>query len=248
MLAAERELLGFYISGHPLTAFRVGAEEVQPRGHREARTRWQPGTVTRIGGLVSQFQKRFTKKDQKPMAVFRLEHLDGAIEVIVFPERVRGLRRLPAGRSAGHGLRRTVQGPGPVQDQGGRDLPAEGRAQVLRGSSQHPHPRRRSSKKPSSGRSRNSSAGTPAIRPSRSACSSPPARRSSWTRTPRSRWPRPPSSCGTSSTSWARKASTCRSTGSRAGNPTAGASRGKQGRNEVQSLIPFPLASPALYP
>jgi DNA polymerase III subunit alpha len=34
---------------------------------------------------VSQFQKRFTKKEQKPMAVFRLELLDGSIEVIVFP-------------------------------------------------------------------------------------------------------------------------------------------------------------------
>jgi DNA polymerase-3 subunit alpha len=84
-LSAEKELLGFYISGHPLTAHEWTLKKyslVDFKGLLEA----EPGTVTRIGGLVAQFQKRFTKKDQRPMGVFRLEHLDGSIEVVVFPD------------------------------------------------------------------------------------------------------------------------------------------------------------------
>ncbi len=84
MLSAERELLGFYISGHPLSHF----EWVLKKYSLADTTKLydlDSGAMTRIGGLVSQFQKRFTKKDQKPMGVFRLEDLDGAIEVVVFP-------------------------------------------------------------------------------------------------------------------------------------------------------------------
>ena len=85
MLAAEKELIGFYISGHPLVqhqwvleTFNLSAcdklEEVPP------------GTFTRIGGLVSQYRKVFRKKDQRPMGFFRLEHLHGTLEVVVFTE------------------------------------------------------------------------------------------------------------------------------------------------------------------
>ena len=84
MLSAERELLGFYISGHPLSRFEWALKKFNLADTTKLHE-MEAGTVTRMGGLVSQFQKRFTKKDQKPMAVFRLEHLDGSIEVIVFP-------------------------------------------------------------------------------------------------------------------------------------------------------------------
>ena len=84
MLSAERELLGFYISGHPLSHFEWTLKKfnlVDPTKIHEM----EAGTVTRVGGLVSQYQKRFTKKDQKPMAVFRLEFLEGSIDAVAFP-------------------------------------------------------------------------------------------------------------------------------------------------------------------
>jgi len=84
MLSAERELLGFYISGHPLSHFEWALKKYSLVDTTKLHD-MESGTVTRIGGLVSQYQKRFTKKDQKPMAVFRLEYLDGAIDVVVFP-------------------------------------------------------------------------------------------------------------------------------------------------------------------
>jgi DNA polymerase III subunit alpha len=84
LLSAERELLGFYISGHPLSRFEWELKKFNLTDTAKLHE-LESGCVTRIGGLVSQFQKRFTKKEQKPMAVFRLEHLHGSIEVIVFP-------------------------------------------------------------------------------------------------------------------------------------------------------------------
>jgi DNA polymerase-3 subunit alpha len=84
-LSAEKELLGFYISGHPLTALEWTLKKYG-LADMKALQEMEPQTMTRIGGLVAQFQKRFTKKDQRPMGVFRLEHLDGAMEVVVFPD------------------------------------------------------------------------------------------------------------------------------------------------------------------
>jgi len=43
---------------------------------------------TRLGGLITSLTPRFTKK-KEPMAVFRLEDLDGSIEVVVFPDAYR---------------------------------------------------------------------------------------------------------------------------------------------------------------
>jgi DNA polymerase-3 subunit alpha len=82
-LAGEKELLGFYISGHPLAALR--GEIARYSVHNINALRAAPDrTPTRIAGLVTQYAKRFTKKDQKPMCTFRLETLEGWIEVVVF--------------------------------------------------------------------------------------------------------------------------------------------------------------------
>ena len=88
MLAAERELLGFYISGHPLTAHEWALTKFSLVDARQLET-LEPNTLTRVGGLVSQLQKRFTKARQEPFGVFRLEHLSGSVEVVAFPEAFR---------------------------------------------------------------------------------------------------------------------------------------------------------------
>jgi DNA polymerase-3 subunit alpha len=85
MLSAEKELLGFYISGHPLTAHEWTLKRYS-LADTQALKQVPSGTLTRIGGLVTQLQKKFTKKSQKPMAVFKLEHLSGIVEVVVFPD------------------------------------------------------------------------------------------------------------------------------------------------------------------
>ena len=89
MLAFEKELIGFYISGHPLLACAWTLEkynQCDAAGFASLPER----TRTRIGGLVVGAQKRFTKpKGEEPpraMLSFRLDTLDGSISAIAFPE------------------------------------------------------------------------------------------------------------------------------------------------------------------
>ncbi len=83
-LAGEKELLGFYISGHPLAAFKGDLARYSLATLAQVRE-MEEGTNTRIGGLVAQFAKRFTREKQEAMGVFRLETLDGSIEAVAFP-------------------------------------------------------------------------------------------------------------------------------------------------------------------
>jgi DNA polymerase-3 subunit alpha len=88
MLSAEKELLGFYITGHPLDDHQWVLDTydlLDPKRIEEIPS----GVLTRIGGLVSQFQKRFTRRTKEPMGTFRLEHLEGSAEVVVFPDAFR---------------------------------------------------------------------------------------------------------------------------------------------------------------
>ena len=87
-LAGEKELLGFYVSGHPLLAQGKAAERYSLARTGEDFAKLPPRTGTRIAGLVTAIRKVFTKKDQppRPMAIFQLERLDGNIEVVAFPD------------------------------------------------------------------------------------------------------------------------------------------------------------------
>ena len=84
MLAFEKELLGFYVTGHPLTQYAeiLRRYELASSGRL---TQLQDGQVTRIGGIVSKLQPKTTKQG-KPMAIMTLEDLDGSVEVLIFPE------------------------------------------------------------------------------------------------------------------------------------------------------------------
>ena len=95
LLAFEKEMLGLYISDHPL----LGVE----RTLRRATTctisgLWdqQDGTQVTIGGLVSGVNRRFTRKGD-PMVFFNLEDLDGTVEVVAFPANRGRLRATHSG-------------------------------------------------------------------------------------------------------------------------------------------------------
>ena len=85
MLSAEKELLGFYISGHPLIPYQWTLDTYS-LANTQKLSEIPDKTRTRIGGLVVQFQKKFTRKTQEPMGVFRLETLDCPVNVVAFPE------------------------------------------------------------------------------------------------------------------------------------------------------------------
>ena len=84
MLAAEKELIGFYISGHPLSRFEWELDRFALRRMKNIRT-LSAKERTRVGGMVVETRKLYTKKTQEPMASFRIEGLEGSINAIMFP-------------------------------------------------------------------------------------------------------------------------------------------------------------------
>jgi DNA polymerase-3 subunit alpha len=85
MLGYERELLGFYVSGHPLSEV---ADVIQKFGLATTAqlADLAERTPTRVGGLMAEVEQRVSKQTQKPWAIVKLEDLQGMVEVLVYPD------------------------------------------------------------------------------------------------------------------------------------------------------------------
>jgi DNA polymerase-3 subunit alpha len=83
-LAKEKEIIGFFISGHPLERFRAVVEVV---GTRTTATlgEWDERPVT-IAVVVTAIKRQISKKTGKEYARITLEDFHGTAEAIVFPE------------------------------------------------------------------------------------------------------------------------------------------------------------------
>lgn len=83
LLAFERELLGFYFSGHPLGRFSREVHSLSTVSVSDLSAASDNQTV-RIGGLFSTLQKRPTRKGDTMMRG-RFEDMSGVVNIIVFP-------------------------------------------------------------------------------------------------------------------------------------------------------------------
>jgi DNA polymerase-3 subunit alpha len=79
-LAMERELLGVYISGHPLSVYEQDAKRYGLHSLIELRT-LKDKSSTRIAGVAVVVQRRFTRKKQ-PMLIITIEDLDTSLDVL----------------------------------------------------------------------------------------------------------------------------------------------------------------------
>jgi len=83
-LAFEKEMLGLYVSDHPL----MGAERELSRKVECSLldlSDLEDGTMRTVGGVITNLQRKWTKKGDL-MAVFVLEDLQASVEVMVFPK------------------------------------------------------------------------------------------------------------------------------------------------------------------
>ncbi|MGQ5711595.1 DNA polymerase III subunit alpha [Desulforudis sp. DRI-14] len=83
LLALEKETMGLYISGHPLSQYRHLLRSVSSANCHEV-AEMTAGKQVILGGLLTGL-KRITTKKGEPMAFFTLEDLTGRVEVVVFP-------------------------------------------------------------------------------------------------------------------------------------------------------------------
>jgi DNA polymerase III subunit alpha len=82
-LSYEKELLGFYVSGHPLDAYAElfatkNYQSINSLGDLEDRSQFK------IAGAIVQAEKKFTRKEGKPFAVIWIEDRTGTLEVVVW--------------------------------------------------------------------------------------------------------------------------------------------------------------------
>jgi DNA polymerase-3 subunit alpha len=86
LLAYEREMLGLYVSDHPLFGVEhvlAAATDCTLAALLEDEQR-QDGSVVTVGGLITGIQRKMTKQGS-PWAIVTLEDLAGAIDVMCFP-------------------------------------------------------------------------------------------------------------------------------------------------------------------
>ena len=85
LLAHEKELLGFYVTGHPLTPFAPILEKYCLA--TTAKLAELPNrSLTRIGGLIAAAQHSISKKSGKPYSMVTLEDLEGSVQILVMNE------------------------------------------------------------------------------------------------------------------------------------------------------------------
>ncbi len=82
-LKFEKEMLGLYVSDHPLLGVEAALRRKVECSVAEAADR-EDGAMIVLGGLITNLSRKFTKKGDQ-MAVFVLEDLDATIECTVFP-------------------------------------------------------------------------------------------------------------------------------------------------------------------
>ncbi|MBC8364061.1 MAG: DNA polymerase III subunit alpha [Actinobacteria bacterium] len=83
-LAFEKEMLGLYVSDHPLSGYEVALRRRCDMAIADLAD-VDDGQQHTIGGVVTNLQKKWTRKGDL-MAVFDLEDLGGSVEVMVFPK------------------------------------------------------------------------------------------------------------------------------------------------------------------
>ncbi len=91
-LGKEKEALGFYITGHPLTRHAQTIAKFST-ANTENLTEVADGHMARIGGMVTSSKVIRTKKEEL-MSFVQLEDLHGSVEVVVFPSVYGGCQEL----------------------------------------------------------------------------------------------------------------------------------------------------------
>jgi DNA polymerase III subunit alpha len=82
-LRFEKEMLGLYVSDHPLFGVEAALKRKIEHNLIDLPT-MEDGTPVVVGGVITNLARKFTRKGDQ-MAVFVLEDLDASIEVTIFP-------------------------------------------------------------------------------------------------------------------------------------------------------------------
>jgi len=84
ILSYEKEILGFYISGHPLDHYQVEIKEFTDMSTKNL-SQAIDGEEIRLVGLIENVKLTNTRKTNERMAILKVVDMEGDVEVVVFP-------------------------------------------------------------------------------------------------------------------------------------------------------------------
>ena len=84
-LAKEKEILGFYISGHPLEPYQLECELFA--SHTVAQLGTWTGEAMSLGVVITAVKKQISKRSGSEFARLTVEDFSGSCEVLIFPEK-----------------------------------------------------------------------------------------------------------------------------------------------------------------
>lgn len=84
ILSFEKDMLGFYVSGHPLSHYQVEIKEFTDCTTANLKEKREGQDVCLVA-LIEAVKLTNTRKTGERMAILRVEDIDGGVEVVVFP-------------------------------------------------------------------------------------------------------------------------------------------------------------------
>jgi DNA polymerase-3 subunit alpha len=84
LLAFEKDMLGFYVSGHPLARYASQLKRFTSSSTANL-SKCNDGEEIKIVGMIVKIKQTLTRAKQEKMAILKLEDLEGIVEVLVFP-------------------------------------------------------------------------------------------------------------------------------------------------------------------
>ncbi|MFH1338795.1 MAG: DNA polymerase III subunit alpha [Candidatus Omnitrophota bacterium] len=85
LLAFEKDMLGFYLSGHPLARYAKHLARFRFCSTAELKHRVD-GQDIKVVGLIVKVKQTVTRAKGEKMAILKLEDLEGIVEVLIFPQ------------------------------------------------------------------------------------------------------------------------------------------------------------------
>ncbi len=88
VLSFEKEVLGFYVTGHPLAKYEKDITRLSTCSLNQL-ANCRDGQEVSIVGLINKIRHLLTRANAEKMAVLKVEDLAAAVEVVVFPKAFR---------------------------------------------------------------------------------------------------------------------------------------------------------------
>jgi len=85
LLANEKSVLGFYLTGHPLARYSRGIKSLVSHSINQLGQEKNTGIQVRLAGIIAAVKPLKTRRDER-MATFILEDMSGRCEVVAFPD------------------------------------------------------------------------------------------------------------------------------------------------------------------